>query len=277
MSFEVKCGNKVLDLSTPVIMGILNATPDSFSDGGQFHTYETACKHAEEMISQGARIIDVGGESTRPNAPKVSLEEELARVIPVIKHLSKKDILISVDTSKAEVMKQAIAAGAHIINDVRALQEPQALEMAASLNVPVCIMHMQGTPQTMQVKPKYQNIIEEISNFFEVRIQACLRAGIKKDHIILDPGFGFGKTLEHNLQLLAQQDEFHKLGCPILIGLSRKSMFAQLLNRDVSERLAGSLAGALISSQKGAHIIRVHDVQETFDALETNRAIQKFL
>ncbi|MBE8166845.1 MAG: dihydropteroate synthase [Shewanella sp.] len=276
MSFELNSGFERLDLSKPVIMGILNATPDSFSDGGQFNTYVTACKHADEMIAQGAKIIDVGGESTRPGAPKVSVEEELKRVIPVIEHLSKKDVWISIDTSKAEVMRQAINAGAHIINDVKALQEPLAIEVAASLNVPVCLMHMQGTPEMMQVKPEYDDIIEEISNFFRRRVQVCLDVGIKKEHIILDPGFGFGKTLEHNLKILARQNKFHDLGFPVLIGLSRKSMFDHLLGRKVTERLAGSLAGALISSQKGAHIIRVHDVQETFDVLETHRAIQQY-
>ncbi|RLV58682.1 dihydropteroate synthase [Parashewanella curva] len=267
MTYVLKSKNKSLELSKPIIMGILNATPDSFSDGGQFNTYETACQHADEMIAHGAQIIDIGGESTRPGAPDVSLEEELARVIPVIEHVSKKDVWISIDTSKPEVMKQAVEAGAHLINDVRALQEPGALEVAASLNVPVCLMHMQGTPRTMQTAPKYQDVIEDIAVFFEQRIKACIDAGIKREHIILDPGFGFGKTLEHNLTILKNQKAFHRFDLPVLIGLSRKSMFKHLLNRDVEERLAGSLAGAMISAQKGAHIIRVHDVAETVDVL----------
>ncbi|WP_133407871.1 dihydropteroate synthase [Parashewanella tropica] len=274
MTYVLKSKNKTLELSKPIIMGILNATPDSFSDGGQFNTYETACQHADEMIEQGAKIIDIGGESTRPGAPDVSLEKELARVIPVIKHVSHKDVWISIDTSKPEVMKQAVEAGAHLINDVRALQEPGALEMAASLDVPVCLMHMQGTPRTMQTAPKYQDVIEDIAAFFEERIKACIDAGIKREHIILDPGFGFGKTLEHNLAILKYQKEFHRFDSPVLIGLSRKSMFKHLLDRDVDERLAGSLAGALISAQQGAHIIRVHDVAETADVLAVVEACQ---
>ncbi|RYV03365.1 dihydropteroate synthase [Shewanella sp. OPT22] len=270
---KLNSGNKTLDLSSPVVMGILNATPDSFSDGGKFNTYETACLHADEMIAQGAKIIDVGGESTRPGAPEVSLADELERVIPVIQHLSKKDVWISIDTSKAEVMRQAVAAGANIINDVRALQEPGALEVAAEVNVPVCLMHMQGTPRTMQASPKYRNVIEDICEFFEQRIDACIAAGVKRDNIILDPGFGFGKTLEHNLQILANQIEFHRFNLPVFIGLSRKSMFDKLCGgRTVEQRLAGSLAGAMLSAQKGAHILRVHDVQETWDVLKVIEA-----
>lgn len=274
---KLQSGTKTLDLSTPIIMGILNATPDSFSDGGKFNRYETACQHADEMIKQGSKIIDVGGESTRPNAPEVSLEDELSRVIPVIKHLSRKDIWISVDTSKAEVMRQAVEAGANIINDVRALQESQSIYVAADLGVPVCLMHMQGTPETMQQNPSYDNVIEDICQFFERRIEACLQAGIKMNNIILDPGFGFGKNLEHNLQILAHQKQFQRFGLPVLIGLSRKSMFDKLLGgRNTEQRLAGSLAGAMLSVQKGAHIIRVHDVMETADVLSVLQAVNTY-
>ncbi|MGB0894437.1 MAG: dihydropteroate synthase [Parashewanella sp.] len=254
-------------------MGILNATPDSFSDGGQFNTFDTAMKHAQAMIEQGAQIIDVGGESTRPGAPDVSLKQELSRVIPVVESLSKKDVWISIDTSKAEVMRQAVAAGAHLINDVRALQEPDALAVAASLDVPVCLMHMQGTPRTMQENPEYHDVVEDISQFFEQRIQACIAAGIKRENLILDPGFGFGKTLQNNIEILAKFAEFKRFNLPLLSGLSRKSMFAHLLNRDVEHRLAGSLAGAMISAQNGAQIIRVHDVAETVDVLATLSAV----
>ncbi|MBM7070847.1 dihydropteroate synthase [Shewanella sp. 202IG2-18] len=274
---KLNSGNKTLDLSCPVVMGILNATPDSFSDGGKFNTYETACLHADEMIAQGAKIIDVGGESTRPGAPEVSLADELERVIPLIQHLSKKDVWISIDTSKAEVMRQAIDAGANIINDVRALQEPGALDVAAEAGLPVCLMHMQGTPRTMQTSPEYRNVIEDICEFFKLRIDACIAAGVKRENIILDPGFGFGKTLEHNLQILANQIEFHRFNLPVLIGLSRKSMFDKLCGgRTVEQRLAGSLAGAMLSAQKSAHILRVHDVEETQDVLDVFFATQKY-
>lgn len=279
-SFEVsvmklKSGVKVLDLSTPVIMGILNATPDSFSDGGKFNTYNSACQHADEMIAQGAKIIDIGGESTRPGAPAVSLEDELERVIPVVKHVRNKDVWISVDTSKAEVMRQAVAAGANIINDVCALQQQGSLEAAVEAGVPVCLMHMQGTPRTMQQNPQYSDVIEDICLFFENRIETCINAGIKKENIILDPGFGFGKTLEHNLQILANQKAFHRFELPVLIGLSRKSMFDKLCGgRTVEQRLAGSLAGAMLSAQQGAQILRVHDVQETLDVIKLIEALK---
>ena len=276
---QLKSGTKTLDLSTPVIMGILNATPDSFSDGGKFDTYEKAIQQTDKMIADGAKIIDVGGESTRPGASPVTLEEELARVIPVIKHVSEQDVWISVDTTKAEVMRQAVAAGANLINDVRALQDPGALDAAADLGVPVCLMHMQGVPRTInqQKDPKYDNVVEDICQFFEERIEACLTAGIKQENIILDPGFGFGKTLVHNLQILANQQAFHRFEMPVLIGLSRKSMFDKLHHgRTADERLASSLAGALISVQKQAHVIRVHDVLETADALKVLSSMQQY-
>lgn len=270
--FELKNHHKSLSLDAPVIMGIVNVTPDSFSDGGQFACFEAACAHVDILVAQGASIIDVGGESTRPGAQEVSLEEELARVIPVIAYAAKRyadncDVWISVDTSKPEVMAAAVQAGADMINDVRALQLPGALAMAASLQVPVCLMHMQGQPSDMQAEPQYQDIIQEISDFFDARIEACLDAGIAREMLILDPGFGFGKTLAHNYQLLAKLPSLHAFHLPLLIGLSRKRMIGELLQREVNERLAGSLAGALIAAQQGARIIRVHDVAETADVL----------
>lgn len=267
---------KVLDLSQTHIMGILNLTPDSFSDGGSHQQIDSAVISALAMLENGATIIDIGGESTRPGAPDVALEEELARVIPVIEAIRKKsDCIISIDTSKAEVMRQAVNAGADIINDVRALQEPNALETTAELGVPVCLMHMQGQPRTMQSNPHYDDVINDIKQFFVERIAACEAAGISRDKIILDPGFGFGKTLAHNYYILKYIDEFKMMGCEVLAGLSRKSMVGNLLGRDVDQRLAGSVAGALIAAQKGAKIIRVHDVTETADALNVWQACEQ--
>lgn len=275
--FELIAGTKRLALSSPIVMGILNVTPDSFSDGGQYSSYELACQHADDMVAQGAGMIDIGGESTRPGAAEVSLADELARVIPLVKYVAAHhDVWISVDTSKPEVMRQAVAAGAHLINDVRALMEPGALETAAELQVPICLMHMQGEPKSMQFAPTYHNVIEEVSVFLTERIEACLRAGIPRELLILDPGFGFGKSLEHNYELLAKLDCFAQFDLPILIGLSRKSMIGNLLAKPTSERLAGSLAGAMIAAQKGAHIIRVHDVTETVDMLKVLQATQAY-
>lgn len=275
--FELIAGTKRLSLASPVVMGILNVTPDSFSDGGKFSSFELACKHADEMVAQGAKIIDIGGESTRPGAADVSVEDELARVIPLVSYVAKHhDVWISVDTSKPEVMRQAVNAGAHLINDVRALMEPGALETAAQLNVPICLMHMQGEPRSMQSAPEYQDVIVDVSEFLTERIQACLDAGIPREHLLIDPGFGFGKTLEHNYELLAKLETFAQFELPILIGLSRKSMIGNLLGRPTSERLAGSLAGAMIAAQKGAHIIRVHDVPETMDMLKVLQATQAY-
>jgi dihydropteroate synthase len=261
--------NRTLSLDKPVIMGIVNVTPDSFSDGGNYNSVDTAFKQSMRLIEEGAEILDIGGESTRPGAPDVALQEELLRVIPVIKRIREaSDCVISIDTSKAAVMEAAIEAGADIINDVRALQEPGALEVAAKYpDVPVCLMHMQGQPRTMQANPTYQNLISEINQFFEERVLACNKAGINQNRIILDPGFGFGKTLSHNFEILEQFNQFSTLGFPLLAGLSRKSMFGQLLNRETNERVAASLAGALLCAQKGAHIIRVHDVKETADVI----------
>ncbi|MCL1037243.1 dihydropteroate synthase [Shewanella submarina] len=267
--FKLEAHGKTLELDAPVVMGILNVTPDSFSDGGEFAAYESACRHADEMVAQGAGIIDIGGESTRPGAADVALEEELKRVIPLVEYVARHhDVWISVDTSKPEVMRQAVKAGAHIINDVRALQEPGALEAAATSGVPVCLMHMQGQPRTMQQAPQYEDVVSDVKAFFRERIEACEAAGIPRERIMLDVGFGFGKTLEHNYQLLANLDEFHEFQLPLLIGLSRKSMIGGLLGREPKDRLAGSLAGALQSLQLGAHIVRVHDVEQTVDTVK---------
>ena len=266
--FELKSGDEILSLDSPVVMAIINVTPDSFSDGGEYYSLEKACKQVDKVVSQGAKIVDVGGESTRPGAVEVTLEEELARVIPVIEYAAKNhDVWISIDTSKPEVMEQAITAGAHIINDVRALQEPGALAMAASLDVPVCLMHMQGQPKDMQDAPHYDNVIQQVNDFLSLRVDYCLAAGMSRENIILDPGFGFGKTLEHNYELLAKLPELHSLHFPLLIGLSRKSMIGDLLQRDTEQRLAGSLAGAMIAAQQGVQILRVHDVEETVDVI----------
>ncbi|WP_144210452.1 dihydropteroate synthase [Shewanella donghaensis] len=266
--FELKSGEKTLSLASPIVMAIINVTPDSFSDGGQHATFESACRQVDKVVSQGAKIVDIGGESTRPGATAVTLEEELARVIPVIEYTADKyDVWISIDSSKPEVMEQAVNAGAHLINDVRALQEPGALAMAASLDVPVCLMHMQGQPQNMQDAPEYDNVIQQVNDFLSLRVDYCLAAGMSRENIILDPGFGFGKTLEHNYELLAKLPELHSLHFPLLIGLSRKSMIGDLLQRDTDQRLAGSLAGAMIAAQQGAQILRVHDVEETVDVI----------
>ncbi|MEM6981756.1 MAG: dihydropteroate synthase [Pseudomonadota bacterium] len=268
---------RTLDFAEPVIMGIVNVTPDSFSDGGQFLNTTAALSHAMQLLDDGATILDIGGESTRPGAPDVSLEDELKRVIPIIKAIREQsDCVISIDTSKAEVMRQAIEAGADIVNDVRALQEPGAIDVVAQFpEVAVCLMHMQGQPRSMQQAPHYNDLAGEINDFFSQRIAACEAAGIKQSQLILDPGFGFGKTLKHNYQILAQFNDYAKLGLPLLAGLSRKSMIGNLLNRDTDDRLAGSLAGALIAAQNGAHIIRVHDVKETADVLGVYQACKQ--
>ncbi|ENC9554377.1 dihydropteroate synthase [Aeromonas hydrophila] len=259
-----------LSLERPHVMGILNVTPDSFSDGGHFNQLERAMTHARQMVAEGATLIDIGGESTRPGAPDVSEQEELDRVIPVVERMvAELEVMISLDTSKAAVMREGCAAGAHLINDVRALLEPGALAAAAVANVPVCLMHMQGQPRTMQAEPHYDDLLGEVRAFFDERIAACLAAGIRREQLLLDPGYGFGKTLAHNYQLLAQQEKLLDYQLPLLVGMSRKSMIGNLLGCPVDERLAGSLACALIGMQRGARIIRVHDVRATMDALRT--------
>jgi len=270
-------GKKRLNLEQPQIMGILNITPDSFSDGGQYAHIEQAVCRAKEMVEQGATIIDVGGESTRPGASDVLLNEELERVIPVIAAIKKElNCWISVDTSKAKVMAEAVQAGADIINDIRALQEEGALQAAVDAGVPVCLMHMQGQPRSMQTAPDYQDVVAEVKMFLMDRTKVCIEAGIKAENIILDLGFGFGKSLQHNFDLLNATQEFMALGFPVLTGVSRKSMFGQLLNRDINGRLAGSLAGAMIAMQQGSKIIRVHDVAETVDIMKVLKQIDTF-
>ncbi|QLU02924.1 dihydropteroate synthase [Klebsiella oxytoca] len=262
-----------LDLSHPHVMGILNVTPDSFSDGGTHNTLVEAVKHANLMINAGATIIDIGGESTRPGAADVSVEEELARVIPTVEAIAQRfEVWISVDTSKPEVIRESARVGAHIINDIRSLTEPGALEAAAETGLPVCLMHMQGQPKTMQDAPKYADVFADVERFFVEHIVRCERAGIAKDKLLLDPGFGFGKTLSHNYELLARLGEFHHFGLPLLVGMSRKSMVGQLLNVGPTERLSGSLACAVIAAMQGAQIIRVHDVKETVEALRVVEA-----
>lgn len=271
---QLNCPNSTVDLSSPQVMGILNVTPDSFSDGGKFAHFDHALEQVERMIAAGATIIDIGGESTRPGAKDVSEKDELERVIPVLKAIKQKfDVVVSIDTSKASVMKAAIESGADIINDVRALQNEGCLAVLANSDVPICLMHMQGLPRTMQNEPTYSNVVDDIILFFEQRINACVDAGIAKERLILDPGFGFGKTLAQNFHLLANLSAFEKLDCPILAGISRKSMIGNLLNRDVEQRLAGSLSTAIVAVQQGAKIIRVHDVEETVDAIKILKAV----
>ncbi len=258
----------------PLIMGIINITPDSFSDGSQYNTIKSAVERAEQMVASGADILDIGGESTRPGAQEVSIEEEIDRVVPIIKAIRQFNRPISIDTSKPEVMYAAVNAGAQMINDVRALQEPNALEMAAKLNVPVCLMHMQGAPRSMQSAPIYNNVILDVIDFLKLRMTACENSGIKKELISIDPGFGFGKTLEHNLKMLNELNKLTNLNAPILVGLSRKSMLGQITGKKVDQRLTSSLAVALIAMQKGAKIVRVHDVEETHDVRQVYLALQ---
>ncbi|MEZ9125985.1 dihydropteroate synthase [Vibrio splendidus] len=265
----LKANNKTLVLDRPHVMGILNVTPDSFSDGGRFNSLDNALLQAERMIQAGVSIIDIGGESTRPGAPDVSLEEELARVIPAIKAIRAKfDVWISIDTSKAEVMRQAVEAGADLINDVRALQEPGALQAAAEANVPVCLMHMKGQPRTMQASPVYDDVLMDVEAFLQERVEACEAVGISKNQLILDPGFGFGKTIEHNYHLLAHLEKFHTLGLPVLAGMSRKSMIFKLLDKAPADCMVASVTCATIAAMKGAQIIRVHDVEDTLEAMK---------
>ena len=269
------CGRE-LDLSQPRIMGILNITPDSFSDGSRFNQLDRALFHAEKMIAEGAAIIDVGGESTRPGAAYVSEQEELDRVVPVIEQLSQKlDVMISIDTYKPAVMAAACRAGAHLINDIKALQEPDALKIAVQSQALICLMHMQGEPQSMQNHPVYKDVVEEVSYFLNNRVAECLAAGIAPEKLLLDPGFGFGKTLEQNYELLGRLNEVQS-DYPLLIGVSRKSMIGNLLNRSVDERLAGSIAAALYALAQGARIIRVHDVQATCDAVNVFWRAQQY-
>lgn len=273
---SLRCGRHTLDLTQPVVMGILNVTPDSFSDGGKFTLLESAVQHALRMIDDGAAIIDVGGESTRPGAADVAEEEEIRRVVPVIEALaSRTSVIISIDTSKPAVMSAAVAAGAGLINDVRALREPGAVEAAARTEAAVCLMHMQGQPRTMQHEPRYTDVVAEVRTFLEERVGACVAAGIGRDRLVLDPGIGFGKRLEHNLALLAHLPDLAGAGLPLLVGVSRKSMFQALLGRAVEQRLAGGLAVATAATLSGASIVRAHDVAETVDAVKVAQALLK--
>ena len=266
---------RLIDLRQVQIMGILNFTPDSFSDSGKFFSLDKALVQVEKMLNDGAYIIDIGGESTRPNAPIVSEAEELDRVIPLIEAVRQRfDCLISVDSSKPVVFREAARAGVDMLNDIRALTEPQALETAAELALSVCLMHMQGTPQTMQQAPHYDDLLDDVADFLNQRIFACLQAGIEQSHIILDPGFGFGKTIEHNFALLKHLNAFVASGFPVLAGLSRKSMIGAVTNQPVEKRLVGSVVGALLAAQNGAKILRVHDVEATADALKVWQAMQ---
>ncbi len=275
-SVELNCAGKRVNLDRSVVMGVLNITPDSFSDGGSYSNLAKALERAEEMVNEGAALIDVGGESTRPGAQPVSVQQELDRIIPLIEILARDfPVPISVDTSKPAVMREALQVGAGMINDVRALQEPQALEVVSKYPIPVCLMHMQGTPATMQNGPHYKDVVLEIKEFFENRLAACETAGIERNRIVIDPGFGFGKTLAQNFLLLKKLHLFHSLGVPILVGVSRKSMIGKVLDAPVGQRLFGSLAAAVIAAWQGAYIIRAHDVKATVQALKMCDSIAK--
>ncbi len=274
---KLKCATRTIDLTIPKIMGIINATPDSFSDGGKNLSTEKAVESALQMIEQGAGIIDIGGESSRPGAQPVSIEEELNRVIPVIKHLrSESDIPISVDTVKPEVMMEAVTVGADIINDISALSAPGAIDAVSEAGAAVCLMHMQGRPQTMQKNPEYADIVFDVIQHLKQRIECCIRAGIGTEQIILDPGFGFGKTTEHNYRLFAKMKNVIDMGYPLLVGVSRKSMIGNILNKPVDQRLAGGLALAVVAIMNGAKIIRTHDVAETSDAFKITMELLKY-
>lgn len=270
------CGSHTLDLSRPRVMGIVNVTPDSFSDGGRFASTQQAIEHALALVEQGADILDIGGESTRPNAQPVALDEELKRVIPVIEGLQGlTSVPLSIDTYKPHVMQAAIEAGAGIVNDVRALQEPGAAEVVVSSNVGVCLMHMRGTPKTMQNDPVYDDVVAEVCDFLANRAQVLRDAGVAAERIVIDPGFGFGKRTVHNLALLRELGQLSALGYPVLAGLSRKSVLGQVAGVEVGDRLPASLAAAVIAALKGAKILRVHDVRATVDALKVLQAVEE--
>lgn len=275
LSPRLDCNGRVLVLDRPRVMGIVNVTPDSFSDGGRHDTVDLAVAHALRLAEEGADVLDIGGESTRPGAADVGVDEELGRVIPVIERLARETALpLSIDTSKPEVMRAAVEAGAGLINDVRALRADGALDAAARLGVPVVLMHMQGEPRTMQATPDYDDVVADVHRFLAERIFAAEMAGIPKSRLVVDPGFGFGKTLEHNLALLARLDAFTNLGVPLLAGLSRKRTIGELTGREATDaRVHGSVAAHLIAAQRGAALVRVHDVAATIDALKVWQAI----
>lgn len=276
MTDQLACGARTLDLSAPVVMGVLNVTPDSFSDGGRHSSRDAALRHAERMLAEGAAIIDVGGESTRPGAAPVSEQQELDRVVPVVEALCRElDALVSVDTSTAVVIRETAAAGAGLINDVRSLRRPGAMQAAAASGLPVCLMHMLGEPGTMQANPRYQDVTSEVIAFLEQRVAACLEAGIPRTRLLVDPGFGFAKAVSHNLRLLNELDRLGRIGLPVLVGLSRKSLFGEVLGRPVDERLPGSLAAAVLCVDRGARIVRAHDVKETVDGVRFAHAVRQ--
>lgn len=269
------CGKQTLDLSLPHVMGILNATPDSFSDGGRYTNRDSALRRALDMQAAGASIIDVGGESTRPGAARVSVQQELDRVAPLVEAIAQEtELIISVDTSTPEVIRETARLGAGLINDVRALQRDGALAAVAVSGLPVCLMHMRGEPQTMQDAPHYADVAREVAAFLQERMAACQQAGISAERIVLDPGFGFAKTVQHNYELFQRLPELHSLQRPLLVGVSRKSMVGHILDKPVSQRLSGSLALAVMALERGAKILRVHDVVETMDALKVFNAVQ---
>ena len=272
---RLPCGSRLLDFSRPQVMGILNVTPDSFSDGGRFTARDAALRHAEQMVAAGATLIDIGGESTRPGARSVSPTEELERVAPMVEVIARElDVIISVDTSTPAVMRESARLGAGLINDVRSLQRDGALDAAADTGLPVCLMHMRGEPGNMQDNPQYPDIVSEVRDFLVERMAACATAGIPAERIVLDPGFGFAKTLEHNLVLFRRMAELSALGRPLLVGVSRKSMIGKVLGHEVGGRLYGSLALAALALTKGAHILRVHDVAETMDVVRMIAAVE---
>ena len=273
---RLQCGRHLLDLDGPVVMGVLNVTPDSFSDGGRFFDLPAALAQAERLAEEGAAIIDVGGESTRPGAAPVTVEEEMRRVVPVVERLAGSLVVpVSVDTRTPAVMREVLAAGASMINDVTALRTPGALEAVAASGAAVCLMHMQGEPQTMQNEPHYANVLGEVHEFLRERVAACVAAGIARTRLVIDPGFGFGKTLEHNLELLRDLPTLAAEGLPVLAGLSRKRMIGALTGRGEGDRLAGSVALAVMAALNGASIVRAHDVRETVDALRIVAAARK--
>jgi len=270
---RLRCGGFTFTLDRPLVMGVVNVTPDSFSDGGRLATAQDAIDHARRLHDEGADLLDVGGESTRPGATAVALDEERRRVLPVVEALAREGLAVSVDTQKPEVMRDAVAAGAVLVNDVNAFQAPGALEAVAATQAAVCVMHMQGSPGTMQQDPRYADVVAEVRGFLADRVEALCSAGIAADRIVVDPGFGFGKTQDHNLELLRQLGRFRGLGAAVLAGLSRKSMLGRITGREAGDRLAASVAAALIAVQHGARIVRVHDVAATRDALAVWNAV----
>jgi len=275
MSLTLRCGRFSLDLSRPLVMGIVNVTPDSFSDGHRFLAPEAAIAHAQRLIGEGAHIIDVGGESSRPGAASVSARDELERIVPVLRGLRDAPVPLSVDTVKPEVMRAAIGEGASMVNDITALASPEARRTVAASDCAVCLMHMRGEPRTMQEAPVYGNVVQEVRDFLSARVAAAESAGIDRSRVAIDPGFGFGKTVEHNLELLRRLAEFTGLGVPVLVGWSRKSSLGRITGRGAEDRLPASIAAALVAVQNGANIVRVHDVGATCDALAVWQAVER--